>query len=252
MEAVSIYKIKHRIEISDVDFMKKLKMSILFRYFQDIASLHAENLGVGIDTLEREHGLAWVLMRIRVEIVRTPGWDEEIILETWPQEPRRLFERDYYVRDADGNIIIRAVSTWAVLDIKTRKLSRNNIIYEGLQTTVKERALESKARKLNALGPLEAVYKKVIGYSDVDIYGHLNNSRYIDFIMDCFSLESHQKYDVKAIEVNYLNESLPGDDLILYKDMSALNSNVEYIEGVKEKDKKTSFKAQLVIEKNGT
>ncbi|HPF88243.1 MAG TPA: thioesterase [Candidatus Limiplasma sp.] len=252
MEPVSIYRTKHRVELSDVDFMKKLRMSILFEYFQDISSMHAENLGVGIDTLEKEHGLAWILMRMRVEIIRTPVWDEEITLETWPQEPRIFCERDYYVRDADGNIIIRAAAIWAVFDMKARKLSREKIVYEGLPSIVKERAIQTKARKSSPLGQLEPAYTKVVGYSDVDMNGHLNNSRYIDFIMDCFSLESHQRYDVKAIEVDYLNEALPGDSLLLYKDISALDANAVYIEGVREKDKKTSFKARLVIQANET
>lgn len=248
MEPVAIYKTKHRIEISDVDFMKKLRLSILFRYFQDIASLHAEKLGVGIETLEKERRLAWILMRMRVEIVRMPIWDEEITLETWPQEPRLFCERDYYVKDAEGKIIIRAASVWAIFDMKARKLSRDKITYEGLGTIVKERAIENKKRPPNPPGQFEPAYKKVVGYSDVDMNGHLNNSRYIDYIMDCFSLEGHQKYQVKAIEVDYLNEALPGDSLVLYKNMSALDSNVVYIEGIREKDKKTSFKAHLVIE----
>lgn len=248
MEAVSIYKKKYLIEFSDVDFTKRLKLSTLFGYFQDIASMHAENLGVGINALERKLGAAWILMRIRVDIARNPVWNEEITIETWPQEPRKLFDRDFVVRDTNGGIIIRAVSTWVVLDIKTRELKKSELVHTEFPPIIKDRAIDCRLGKLKAFGQLEPKYKKIIGYSDIDFNGHLNNSKYVDFIMDCFDLESHRKYSVRSIEVNYVNEALPGDTIILCRDTSNLNSNLVYIEGIDEKDGRIIFKSQLEIE----
>lgn len=249
MKPVSIYKKKYLIELSDVDFTKKLKLSTLFGYFQDIASMAVDNLGIGIDTLEQKYGVAWILIRIRVDIIRYPEWNEEITIETWPQEPKKLeFERDFLVRDADGNVIIKAVSTWIIFDIKTRRIKKSELIAIEYPLIVKTRAIDCKLEKLKDFGRLETVYKKVIGYSDVDFNGHLNNSKYIDFITDCFDIEKHKKNSAKTIEVNYINEALPGNTITLYKDISDLNSNMLYIEGVNEEDGKVIFKAQIEIE----
>ncbi|MDF2989044.1 MAG: hypothetical protein K0R50_4554, partial [Eubacterium sp.] len=49
-------------------------------------------------------------------------------------------------------------------------------------------------------------------------------------------------------EVNYINEALPGDNLILNRDISALNSNQLYIEGISEKNNKAVFKSQVEIQ----
>ena len=87
-----------------------------------------------------------------------------------------------------------------------------------------------------------------MGYSDIDVNKHLNNSKYVDFIMDCFSLKDHEKYNIKSIEVNYSKEALPGDSIAIYKDISEAYSNLIYIEGVNEKDNKLTFKTQLEIE----
>jgi acyl-ACP thioesterase len=81
----------------------------------------------------------------------------------------------------------------------------------------------------------------------VDFYGHINNSKYIDFIMDCFSLSSHRQYSLRSIEVNYIKEAFPGDTLVLYRDTSAVDSNMAYIEGINEADGRVSFKAQIEI-----
>jgi acyl-ACP thioesterase len=45
-----------------------------------------DNLGIGINTLEQKFSVAWILIRIRVDILRNPEWNEDITIETWPQE----------------------------------------------------------------------------------------------------------------------------------------------------------------------
>ncbi len=243
-----IYKKDYHIGISDVDFVKKLKLSTLFTYFQDIASAAVDHLGIGINTLEQKHGVAWILTRIKVNIVRNPVWNENIIIETWPQEPKKFaFERDFIIKDKSENIIIRAISKWIILDIKTRKLKRNEEINIKYPDIIKERALDSKLKKLVAFGDKEIAYKRKIGYSDIDFNGHLNNSKYIDFIMDCFTIEEHQKYKVNEIEVTYINETLPGDCIILFKDTSAVNLNMIYVEGINEESGQAIFKAEIKI-----
>jgi len=252
MEHDSLYKKRFIIGIGDVDFTKALKLSTLFDYFQDAASYAAQRLGLGIDKLEK-YSVTWVLLRMRVDIDRLPVWNEEITVETWPQPPKKIeFERDFIVRDKDGNVLIRAVSTWAIIDIKTRELQRAELISIECPSYISQRAIECRPGKIKPCGQLEIAYKKTIGYSDIDFNGHLNNSRYIDYVMDCFPVESHKKYRVKSIEINYVNEAFPGDSLLLCKDIPAEDTNQIYIEGVNEKDGKPAFKTRVeVIERQG-
>ena len=83
---VPVYKKEYQIGLGDIDFQKKLKISALFNFFQDIASLHAENLGIGIDSLISGYGVTWVL-------TDTGGYGKNaragknIIIETWPIRP---------------------------------------------------------------------------------------------------------------------------------------------------------------------
>ncbi len=248
MERKSIYRKQYQIEISDVDFNKQLRLSTLFSHFQDVASEAVENLGIGIKSLEQKYGVAWILIRMRVEVIRHPVWNEEIIIETWPQEPKTLeFERDFVVYDNEGNIIIKAVSTWIILDIKTRRIRRSEVISVNYPEIITKRAIDCKLGKLNPYGDTQIAYTKMIGYSDIDFNGHLNNSKYIDFITDCFTFENHQMYQVKSIEVNFINEALPGHFLTLNKDISQLTKNILYIEGINESDHKSAFKAKVEI-----
>lgn len=239
---------RYRIMVSDVDFTKKLKLSAAFNYFQEIAGLHAENLGIGFNTIEQEYGSVWVLTRMRVDITKYPVWDEEVIIETWPLTPGKYeFERDYLVKDSEGEIIARAASLWVILDVKTRKLKRATDIAAYFPETIGERAINCPLGKIKPIGEPEVVYKRVIGCSDIDINGHLNNSKYIDFIMDCFTMEQLKKYQANSIQVNYLNEAFPGDTIALYKYAGASETNRVYVEGINEKNGSTVFIARLDI-----
>lgn len=244
----SVFKKNYHIDLRDVDFTKKLKLSTLFGYFQDVASLASENLGYGIETLNEKFGVAWVVTRIRVEITRMPIWDEEITIKTWPLEPGRLeFDRDYLVKDVNGNVIIRAVSKWVIMDIKERRLKRSEVIGIEYPEKITERAIEGRLVKLTGFGQLEEVYTKVIGYSDIDFNGHLNNSKYVDYMMDCFPVENHKNHSIQSIDITFNHEALPGDSITLYKDTSRLSENLIYIEGVNQTDKNVVFKSKLVI-----
>ena len=79
---------------------------------------------------------------------------------------------------------------------------------------------------------------------DIDFNGHVTNSRYTDFVMDCFPLEYHQPHSVKSMEINYLNEALPGDTFIIRKD-TVMDSNLIYFEVLNAKDGKVVFKARV-------
>jgi acyl-ACP thioesterase len=247
MEMEPIYQKQFKIEISDVDFNKELRLSTLFSLFQDVASEAVDKLGIGINTLANNYGVAWVLIKMRVEVLRYPTWEEKIIIETWPREIKTLeFERDFLVYDQNNNLIIKASSIWIILDTNTRRIKRSNTLpARYIQMTKK--ALDNKFMKLRAFGDLHEAYKRMIGYSDIDFNGHLNNSKYIDFITDCFPLQNHQDFYVKAIEVNFINEALPGETLVLKKDVTNVNENTIYIEG--ETNNQTTFKAVVEIEK---
>lgn len=156
--------------------------------------------------------------------------------------------RDFLVKDTQGNILAKAVSTWVIIDEETRRIKKSQSIYTEYPLTVKERAIYCKLGNLKPEGQLELVYKRKVMYSDIDINGHLNNSKYVDFIMDSFNFDDHKKYRIKSIEVNYSDEALPGDIINIYRDISQLDSKIVYMEGNDEKDKKLIFKAQIKIE----
>lgn len=249
-DANSIYQKTYNAECGDVDFNKKVKISSLFNYFQDIASLHAENIGLGIVELQ-EKGVTWVLVKMLVQIDRIPVLNEQLFVETWPLKPKKLeFERDFYIKDINGNIICRAISSWIIMDVKSKEIQKTEHFPGNLHMYKSDRAIDERLSKIKSKGQPQQVYKKVIGYSDIDLNGHLNNSKYIDNIADCFSIEKHSQYSVDKIQVSYISEALAGDTIIFNKDISELESGIVYVEGVDETGAKTYFKACITLNNN--
>ena len=52
-----------------------------------------------------------------------------------------------------------------------------------------------------------------VKYSELDINMHANNANYIKWAMDSYPLDQRINERVESIEVNFLTEALPGDEL---------------------------------------
>lgn len=243
-----IYRKKYHVDWGDIDFKKELKLSMLFSYFQETASDASEELGYSIDRLKDEFGVAWVLVKMRVDLIRTPKLGEAVTIETWPLEPGRLtYDRDYLVKDSKGNIIIKAISSWIIMNLDDRKIDKVQKVGISYPANVKERAIDAKMKRLKATGPLDIAYTKMIGYSDVDFNGHLNNARYVDYIMDSFQVSEHKKYTINSMEVHFTNEALPGDVITMKTDISHALDDGIYIEGTNNQTNETVFKSKTMI-----
>jgi Acyl-ACP thioesterase len=246
MNPLPILSQRYRISINDIDFTKKIKPSAIFNYFQEIANMHSENLGVGLDTIRTENGVMWVLIKIRVDIIRYPLWDEEIIVETWPQTPRKYeFERDFIITGLNGEILVRGISSWVILDTETHELKKSDTIKLDRPEPKTTRALDCTLGKIRLPEEFELIYKRLIGCSDIDINCHLNNSKYIDFIMDCFTMDQLRNNKAKSIQVNYLNEAMPGDTILIYKHIIHEDPHKILIKGVRETGSDLIFSASL-------
>src|SRR5699024_994828 len=155
----------------------------------------------------KNDGIAWILMKIKVEVNRMPEQGEKIIIETWPQPPGRIaIERDFIVKDRKGHVFIRAVSSWILMDLNERKIKRTSAVDLSYPFVNTERALEHTFKKLKSSSGFMPVYEKTVDGSDIDFNGHLNNSEYIRYIMNCFSREEHKEYQIETLEINYIEE----------------------------------------------
>jgi len=241
IEPVSVFTINSIITSTDTDMYRRQKPSSMFGVFQDIAAAHARNLGADVRWLHDELDLAWILMRMRLEVDSYPMLAQEIVVETWPQDPRALYERDYVIKDSEGKVLVRSVSTWVIMNLSTREIKRDKFLdYFGVETK-KERAIDGGISRLRPMQGVRNVSEKEIRFSDLDYNLHVNNAKYIDIIMDVFPFDVYVKNEIKAIEVHYINEIGPGETIRIR--MLQIEKSKYYIDGMRSTDNMMVFNA---------
>lgn len=215
------WRTAHIIRSYDVDPGCTARLPVFCRFMQEAAYFHAEHLGVGHSQLSLEN-MTWVLSRMRIEAHRLPKWGETITLRTWPSGRDRLFYyRDFEITDDGGEPILQASTAWFVIDT----IKRERIIPDWWKTAeypFGPAVFDSKLVRLKACG-CEAGEKQTVNYGDLDQNGHVNNVRYIEWVLNSLPLEFHQAYRLQSLEVNYLAEAVYGHQVrICRNDMGAM------------------------------
>ena len=226
---------------NDVDQFLELKLPSFFRMMQDVATEHAEVFNVG-KAMTIDKGLYWVITRIEIEILDMPKYLEDVILHTYPGDDMKfIFPRYFLLYDKKGKLLIRASSTWMVINRSTHMVCLKP--FEGKVLPNEhhddELPLPGKAKRSEDVSLIE---ERKVRYSDIDLNGHLNNTKYIDYIVDIHDSEFYKKNRISRFLINYEKEIKDNDVLTIYAD----KNNPEYIRG--ESDK-TSFEVNITYTK---
>lgn len=205
----------------DVDSNMDMKPAAFMDLAQEIAYQAATALGFGYDALQTE-GKAWVLSRMHYEFIRHPKWRENIELYTWHKGPYGPFYlRDFELKNAGGDLLVRATSSWVILDVANRTMCRTADVMEMIpeDTVCKDNAIERPADKVmmpRGVTP-EIAGEHKVEFSDIDLLGHTNNARYVVWAMDCIDFDELKTRPVKDVTVTFIHETRAGEVITLEK-----------------------------------
>ncbi len=202
----------------NTDMSWRLRPAAFMDLAQEAANLHATRLGFGYDEMI-ESKSAWVLSRMRVVFEDTPKWRDEVSFTTWHKGLDRLFFlRDFLMTDKEGNPKIKATTSWLVINLETRRLVRDpKLLDEG--TICSDNVLENPADKVVMPKDVEPqlIVEHVVGYSDLDMNGHANNARYMQWAMDAVNYEISSVKPIKEFTINFNHEVKPQETVSIYK-----------------------------------
>ena len=211
-----IYTQHFTVNDNAVDRYGRLKPSMILFYAQEIAGQHCNHLSVDYDTLALKN-MFWAVTRHRVQITRLPMRGETIRVETWPMPTTRVaYPRSVVAYDEAGNEVFRSISLWVLMDLNTRAMilpGKSGVLVEGtLQGTELTSPLGLPQKVLNNRR------SRTVSFTDLDRNGHMNNTRYFDWIDDLLPSAFHEHHPVKEFTVCYLCEALEGQELELHWD----------------------------------
>ncbi len=211
--ATNVWQVSYRIRSSEVDRTGIAKPEALLNLFQEAATDHAEALGVGAGLIEG-HNLAWVLSRLQVHFPVPVGWKSTVCVETWPSGVDRLYAfRDFVLTDSDDRLPAAGVSTWLLIDVARRRPVRMPTEVSDIPIPKRPRAhlpddLPSE--------PLDAYLKegnRSARSADIDINGHVNNVRYVEWLTDEIPASIRENYRLSNLDLRFKSESVEGDSL---------------------------------------
>jgi acyl-ACP thioesterase len=240
---MSLY-FEHSVRLTGMDSDGRgiCKASALLNHLQVTAALAAEAGGFGRARLAQEYGAFWMLARSRYCLTRPLRFGEEITIRTWHRGNQgAMMYRDYDIL-AEGRVVGESVSGWVLAGIEGRKLLRLSDV-RALDGTDGGALCKSETlHKLRCPDALQEVERRLMRYSDTDVNGHVNNTRYADFACDALELERlEQDRFLSAMQIGYLAECRPGERLIL---QTGALGEARYVRGLDESGK-SRFEATL-------
>ena len=195
------------------DRFGRLKPSAICWFVQEMAGRHCLELGLDWNTLAGR-GMFWAIIRHKVQVRRMPQKGETIRIETWPMPTTRVaYPRNVVAYDQAGNELLRSTSLWVLMDMQSRAMILPGKSGVDVQGVLRGGELPAPASLAPAV--LSQVQERSVRFTDLDINGHMNNCRYLDWAADLMPSSFHQEKVLKEFTLGYLSEARESDALRL-------------------------------------
>lgn len=205
----------HTVRINEVDQYQRMTLSAMLQLMQETAWNNAEYLDASVYQLQ-EHGISWVMARLKLTIFSYPLHRQQVQVETWPAGSQRSFVyRDYRLYDMNERLLAQATSTWLVFDIQARRMTRiADFLVEKVVAPPDKTPLERASGRLDlpdrsAPGMIIPVY-----WHDLDPNGHVNNSRYLQWTLEALPEQLNGDRSVREIDLQIRTECGQGEQIL--------------------------------------
>ena len=199
---------------TNCDFTGRWKPSEIFVAMQEMAYDHSAILGAGHPLL-KSMNLAFAITRSELHMDKYPMIGEKVVCHTWPAPVMKwMFPRYFVFENESGEQLGYAATIWVLMDLAERKMVAPAALPSPIPTSDKKPPLRlpGKAASLTGEG---AAREYLPGYSELDVNGHVNNTRYISWMCDALGSALLTDHAVKSLIVNYAHELLPGQSIAL-------------------------------------
>ncbi len=228
----------------ECDLNRRWKPAAFFQHLTEAAGQHAERLGCGFEVM-LSRNLYWVHSRMKIKFLRFPTDGEEITITTWPKtiQQKLFFVRDYLIHASNGEQLAAASSAWLVIDATARRMVPPMTTGLNLPCLSEKIALDEPLERLSVKEGSEERLRLTAGYSAIDMLGHVNNSRYVEWVCDSFPLEMHHHSRIDWMQVNYDKEIRPGEEVAVNLHKPAGEPGIWGVDGMNKTSGTRAFEA---------
>jgi medium-chain acyl-[acyl-carrier-protein] hydrolase len=196
-----------------------LKYTELCNLLQLTAAAHSEVGGISFSDMQ-EFDQAWVLSRMRVEIIDLPKWKDTVTVKTWInslENSRSVRALEMYV---NGKKMVGCETFWAVFNTKKRRPELLTLAHDHFELFPDAKATQEGFSKIEINPEKEEVFSKTVILSDLDIVNHVNNVKYLEWCMDLVDENIILKQKIKSFEMNFMKELSLRDQVMIHENVS--------------------------------
>lgn len=188
----------------------RIRPGDLAREMEKITEEHLGILGLSRDRLKAE-GKIWVIAWTQIHISRLPEAGEQVLLRIWPGRMKTMMQvRKYAFYAADGEVLACAASMFVLMDANTRSFAAPSEILKYLPVVEIPGEPNLPPMRLEFPTELRKTLQRSVLAEEIDLNGHLNNTRYLDW-----ADELTEGRVPTSIWVQYAKELLEGQEVTL-------------------------------------
>ena len=208
-----------QVKYCEADFKDELKLSTALSYMEEVACSSADELGFGY-VYVKPKGYAFMVSGIYCEFEKPIHLGDIVTVKTWPTPPTFVvFGREYQMCNDAGEVLLNASSRWCLIDMATGKILQSKYIdNQDYSTYNTDKAVEVSSWKIPVFEPTEGVLKftMTVANSEYDHNMHVNNTRYADYCLNCFSVKELGEQSLKSFAISYVRQCKEGQTLRFY------------------------------------
>ena len=220
------YQMKMKIPFDMADMNGHIKLPDVILLSLQVSGMQSINLGVSDKDVLEQYNLVWIITDYDIDVVRLPRFAEEITIETEALTYNRLFcYRRFTIYDEAGQELIHMMATFVLMDRDSRKVHAvEPEIVAPYQSDFDKKIIRGpKYESLNE--PISKDYH--VRFYDLDMNGHVNNSKYLDWIFEVMGADFLTQYIPKKINLKYVKEVRPGGVITSAVERTGLESKHE-------------------------
>ena len=220
------YQMKMKIPFDMADMNGHIKLPDVILLSLQVSGMQSIELGVSDKTILEDYNLVWIITDYDIEVARLPRFAEEITIETEALSYNRLFcYRRFTIYDEAGQELIHMMATFVLMDRDSRKVHAvESEIVAPYQSDFDKKLI--RGPKYDSLN--EPIIKDYhVRFYDLDMNGHVNNSKYLDWIFEVMGADFLTQYIPKKINLKYVKEVRPGGVITSAVERTGLESKHE-------------------------
>lgn len=190
-----------------------LRPASLLAMLEDAGTRHMAAYPPSNDDL-RHMGMVFIVSRIVMRIYQDVPNGAEAEAITWGSDSRGVTHNRCYRLNVNGETAAEVFSSWALVRLADRSLVR---VGEVQHTFEIEPPLELDLPlrvRMPQSDEFKLVGKRPVYFSDADVNGHMNNTKYLSMLSDF--VPGIERRALRGINISYMTEAPYGDELSVF------------------------------------